>query len=150
MANLTSVLLPIFITGDGASLTAVVDLNSTAYKLSGIQNFSSAPTSVALDAAFDALGAVTTNVASVSLLDSRVTITFVAPFSGTVELNLALTYPVDGSPLTTPVNTFVKVTSSALPAGAATEATLATLTKPSDVQLVDGSAHVQPVFGPLT
>ena len=150
MANLTSVLLPIFITGDGASLTAVVDLNSTAYKLSGIQNFSSAPTSVALDAAFDALGAVTTNVASVSLLDSRVTITFVAPFSGTVELNLALTYPVDGSPLTTPVNTFVKVTSSALPAGATTESTLAlvkaktdnldvalsTRTKPSDVQQI--------------
>src|ERR1035437_5868587 len=150
MANLTSVLLPIFITGDGVSLVAVVDLNSTAFKLSGIQNMSAAPVSVILDAAFDSLGAVNTNIASVTLSGSQVTVTFVAPFTGTVELNLALTYPVDGSPLTTPINSFVKVTSSALPAGAATEATLATLTKPSDVQLVDGSAHVQPVFGPLT
>lgn len=150
MSNLTSVLLPIFITGDGVSLTAVVDLNSTAYKLNGIQNLSAAPVSVALQAAFDELGSVNTNVASVTLLGSQLTITFVAPFSGTIELNLALAYPVDGSPLTTPVNTFVKVTNSALPTGAATEATLAAITKPSDTQLVDGSAHVQPVFGPLT
>lgn len=147
MANLTSVLLPIFITGDGVSTTAVVDLNSTAYTLSGIQNLSAAPVSVALDSAFNALGAVNTNVASVTLLGSQVTITFTAPFSGTVGVNLALKYPIDGSPLTTPVNQFVKVTSSTLPAGAATEATLAARTKPSDTQLVDGSAHTQPVSG---
>lgn len=39
----------------------------------------------------------------------------------------------------------VNVDSSALPTGAATDASVQALTKPSDTQLVDGSAHTQPI-----
>lgn len=44
----------------------------------------------------------------------------------------------------------VNVDSSVLPTGAATDASVQALTKPSDIQLVDGSAHIQPISGTVT
>ena len=50
---------------------------------------------------------------------------------------------VDGSAVTQPISAI----SLPLPTGAATNAAVTALTKPSDTQLVDGSAHTQPVSG---
>jgi len=105
MANLTAIQLPVYITGDGVSLTAVVDLANTSYTLSGIQNLNSHPTAAAAVASYDHLGAdVSANISSVVVSGSQVTITFVAPFTGLAQVILSVSYPVDGSALTTPVS----------------------------------------------
>lgn len=105
MSNLTAIQLPVYIVGDGVSLTAVVDLLNTVYALSGVQNLNSHPIAAASTASFDSQGAdVSSNIFSVAVTGSQVTITFVAAFTGQVEVVLSLSYPVTGSPLSTPVN----------------------------------------------
>ena len=115
MANLTAIQLPVYITGDGVSLTAVVDLANTSYSLSGIQNLNSHPTTAAAVASYDSLGAnIYANISSVVVSGSQVTITFIAPFTGLAQVILAVSYPVDGSVLTTPVNSASQATAGLL------------------------------------
>lgn len=63
-----------------------------------------------------------------------------------VLLDPSSTISVSNFPATQPIS----ATSLPLPTGAATDAAVLALTKPSDTQLVDGSAHTQPVSGTVS
>jgi hypothetical protein len=81
MANITSFPLSVVIVGDGASLTAAVNVSPT-------------PTAVTLTQVQDSLGHdVSSNVSSVTLTGSTVNFNFNAGFSGSISVVLALAYP---------------------------------------------------------